>query len=209
MKNKISVVGLGPGNIDYITHIGREKIGGAEIAIGGARQLSEVSPLLLKDTELYTLKKLSDVIPFIKENRDKRICVIVSGDTGFYSLLPFLKKHFENEDLEVIPGISSIQYLFSRIGEPWQEYRLISVHGRENDYIEIFKDCKGMALLTDGKNNPYTISKNLYENGFRDVEIIVGERLSYEDERITFCQIEDYKSLDHEFKMNILIVRKK
>lgn len=208
MENKINIVGLGPGNIDYITNIGINIIKTCDIAIGGARQLQEISHLLKEDTYKYTLKKLLDVIDFIKENRHKKICVIVSGDTGFYSLLPFLKKYFNNDELNVIPGISSFQYLFSRIAEPWQEYELISCHGRENDYINVLKYKKGVALLTDDKNTPYVIAKNLYDNGYKDFEIIIGERLSYEDEKITRLNIKDFENLNHDFKMNIVVLRK-
>ena len=113
------MVGLGPGNIDYITKIGIESIKKCEIAIGGVRQLEEISSLLLPTCEKYTLGKLSDLIEFINRNKDRKICMIVSGDTGFYSLLSFLRKSYSREELNVIPGISSYQYLFSRIGEVW------------------------------------------------------------------------------------------
>lgn len=188
--------------------MGIDAIKKCEIAIGGKRQLEEISQLLNKDCIKYTLVKLLDVIDYIKENRDKDICVIVSGDTGFYSLLPFLRKYFSKDEVNVIPGISSYQYLFSRLGEPWHEYRPMSVHGREADYVEELKKSKGVILLTDDKNTPFVIGKNLYDNGFRDVEIIVGERLSYEDECITCVDISEYGKLDREFKMNIVVVRK-
>ena len=134
--------------------------------------------------------------------------MIVSGDTGFYSLLSFMRKNYSREELNVIPGISSYQYLFSRIGEVWQDYRLLSVHGREAEYIEIFAGEKGIVLLTDGINTPYTIAKNIYNAGYRDVEIVVGERLSYPDEKITFIDIKEYEKLNREFAINIVIVRK-
>lgn len=134
--------------------------------------------------------------------------MIVSGDTGFYSLLSFMRKNYSREELNVIPGISSYQYLFSRIREAWQDYRLLSVHGRETEYIEIFAGEKGIVLLTDGINTPYAIAKNIYNAGYRDVEIVVGERLSYPDEKITFIDIKEYEKLNREFAINIVIVRK-
>lgn len=134
--------------------------------------------------------------------------MIVSGDTGFYSLLSFMRKNYSREELNVIPGISSYQYLFSRIGEAWQDYRLLSVHGREASYIEELKNSKGIVLLTDDKNTPYVIAKNIYEAGYKDMEIVIGERLSYPDERITFMDIKEYEKLNREFAINIVIVRK-
>ena len=83
------------------------------------------------------------------------------------------------------------------------------MHGREASYIEELKNSKGIVLLTDDKNTPYVIAKNTYEAGYKDMEIVIGERLSYPDERITFVDIENYKILDREFAMNIVIVRRK
>ncbi len=206
---KVNIVGLGPGNVEYITKSGIDIIKKCDIAIGGARQLEEVAPLLSFDCEKYTLGKLSDVIEYINNNRDRDIAVIVSGDTGFYSLLTFMRKYYSRDELNVIPGISSYQYLFARIGEVWQDYRLISVHGRDTEYTEALFQEKGIVLLTDNINNPYTIAKNIYEAGHRDVEIVVGERLSYPDEKITFLDIDDYEKLNREFSINVVIVRKK
>ena len=206
---KINVVGLGPGNPDYITKKGIEHISNCDIAIGGKRQLEEVSFLLSSGCEKYILNKLSDVIDFIKENRDKQMCVIVSGDTGFYSLLPFLRRHFEKSELDVVPGISSYQYLFSRLGEAWHEYELLSVHGRDMDYIKVLERSKGVILLTDDKNTPYTIAKNVFDNGLRNMEIIIGERLSYSDEKITITDIENFDKLNKDYKMNISVIRRK
>lgn len=206
---KINVVGLGPGNPDYITKKGIEYISNCDIAIGGKRQLEEVSFLLSPSCEKYTLNKLNDVIDFIKENRERQMCVIVSGDTGFYSLLPFLRKHFKKSELDVVPGISSYQYLFSRLGEAWHEYELLSVHGREMDYINVLRHSKGVILLTDDKNTPYIIAKKVYDNGFKNMEIIIGERLAYPDEKITITNIENFNTLNREYKMNIAVIRQK
>lgn len=207
--NKICVVGLGPGNLDFLTGAGRKAIETCEVVIGGSRQLEELDELISKDCEKYILGKLSEVVDFIRSRKGKDITVVVSGDTGFYSLLPFLKRNFRDEELKVIPGISSYQYLFSRIGECWQNYTLASVHGRDFDYIEGLKNGIGVVLLTDEKNTPYNIAKNIYQSGIEDIEIVIGERLSYPDEKITKLAVNEYEKLDREFKMNIVILRKR
>ena len=207
--NKICVVGLGPGNLDFLTGAGRKAIETCEVVIGGSRQLEELDELISKDCEKYILGKLSEVVDFIRSRKGKDITVVVSGDTGFYSLLPFLKRNFRDEELKVIPGISSYQYLFSRIGECWQNYTLASVHGRDFDYIEGLKNGIGVVLLTDEKNTPYNIAKNIYQSGIEDIEIVIGERLSYPDEKITKLDVNEYEKLNREFKMNIVILRKR
>ena len=159
---KINVVGLGPGNIKYISASGMDCIKGAEIIVGSSRQLSDLKSVISEKQEIYILGKLGELVTYLKENIGKKITVIVSGDTGYYSLVPYLSKNLSKDILNIILNISSYQYLFSRLGENWQNFRLASVHGREFDYIKNIndRDFEGLVLLTDDIRNPYEITKN-------------------------------------------------
>ena len=208
--NKINVVGLGPGNIKYLSNAGINCIKEAEIVIGSTRQLSDLKTIISEKQEIYILGKLTELIGYLKENIERKITIIVSGDTGYYSLVPYLSKNLTKDILNIIPNISSYQYLFSKIGENWQNFRLASVHGREFDYIKNIddEDIAGLVLLTDDIQNPYEVSKNLYNSGVRNLTVIVGENLSYDNEKITILEIEDYKKLNRKFDMNVLILKK-
>ena len=209
-SNKINVVGLGPGNIKYLSTAGIDCIKEAEILIGSTRQLSDLKTVISEKQEIYTLGKLNELIGYLKENIERKITIIVSGDTGYYSLVPYLSKNLSKDILNIIPNISSYQYLFSKIGENWQNFRLASVHGREFDYVKNIddEDIAGLVLLTDDIQNPYEVSKNLYNSGVRNLTVIVGENLSYDNEKITILEIEDYEKLNRKFDMNVLILKK-
>ena len=209
-SNKINVVGLGPGNIKYLSTSGIECIKEAEIIVGSTRQLSDLKAIISEKQEIYILGKLAELIAYLKENIERKITIIVSGDTGYYSLVPYLSKNLSKDILNIIPNISSYQYLFSKLGENWQNFRLASVHGREFDYVKNIddKDIAGLVLLTDDIQNPYEVSKNLYNNGIRNLTIIVGENLSYDNEKITILEIEDYEKLNRKFDMNVLVLKK-
>ena len=208
--NKINVVGLGPGNIKYLSNAGIDCIKEAEIVIGSTRQLSDLKTIISEKQEIYILGKLTELIAYLKENTKRKITIIVSGDTGYYSLVPYLSKNLSKDILNIIPNISSYQYLFSKIGENWQNFRLASVHGREFDYVKNIddEDIAGLVLLTDDIQNPYEVSKNLYNSGVRNLTVIVGENLSYDNEKITILEIEDYEKLNRKFDMNVLILKK-
>ena len=208
--NKINVVGLGPGNIKYLSNAGIDCIKEAEIVIGSTRQLSDLKTIISEKQKIYILGKLTELISYLKENIERKITIIVSGDTGYYSLVPYLSKNLTKDILNIIPNISSYQYLFSKIGENWQNFRLASVHGREFDYVKNIddKDIAGLVLLTDDIQNPYEVSKNLYNSGVRNLTVIVGENLSYDNEKITILEIEDYENLNRKFEMNVLILKK-
>ena len=209
-SNKINVVGLGPGNIKYLSTTGIDCVKEAEIVVGSTRQLSDLKAIISEKQEIYILGKLSELIAYLKENIEKKITIIVSGDTGYYSLVPYLSKNLSKDILNIIPNISSYQYLFSKIGENWQNFRLASVHGREFNYIKNInnEDIEGLVLLTDDIQNPYEVSKNLYNNGIRNITVIVGENLSYDNEKITILKIEDYEKLNRKFDMNVLVLKK-
>ncbi len=189
--NKISVVGLGPGHPDYILPKALSIIAQSDIVIAGKRNIESID-VSGKDTFIVG-NNLSQMIEFIKDNREsKKISVVVSGDTGFYSMLRYLKKYFGVEELDVITGISSMQYMFAKIGQGWEDAYLGSLHGRENEFVEKIKEYDKVGLLTDNKWTPDKIASELLINGINKKTMYVGENLSYENEKITKGSIKQF-----------------
>lgn len=206
---KINVIGLGVGNLDYFSLAGRKILKTSDIVIGGERQLKDIDELLTENIIKYRLKSLEEMKNFINENFEKNISIIVSGDTGYYSLLSYIKRNFDMAQIKVIPGLSSFQYLFGKICETWEDYTLCSVHGREIDIIKTLKESKkGLVLLTDKKNSPYELGKLLFENNIEDVEVIVGENLSYKDEKIFSFSPKEFLNYKREYSLNVVVLKK-
>jgi cobalt-precorrin-7 (C5)-methyltransferase len=182
--NRVNVVGVGPGHKDYILPIAYKVIEQSDILVGGRRNLDVFKYLNKKEFEYKS--NLKDICIFIDENKkDKKISVIVSGDTGFYSLLDFLQNNIGKESINVIPGISSYQYLFSKINKSYKDYKLFSLHGRDVNWIEELVEGKGVFLLTDREHSPNKIAEQLIRANIENVTIVVGENLSYENEKIS------------------------
>lgn len=205
---RIVVVSIGPGNVNYITEAAKKRLQESDLIVGSLRQIEDMATCYSNETEIFVYKKLQEMLEKIKKTEKKAISILVSGDSGYYSLVPYLKKNLQ-ERFTVIPGISSFQYLFSKLGENWQEYHLGSVHGRKLDYLQVLSaENKGLILLTDDEENPKKIAKELYEKGFRGIELIIGENLSYEGEKISFYLIEDWKQMPEHFEMNVCVCKK-
>lgn len=202
--NKVYVVGLGPGHRDYILPIALKVINNSEVIIGGKRHLESIDT---ESKETYILDgRLESFIDFIKQNyNEKKIAVVVSGDTGFYSLLKYIKRNLNKEIIEVIPGISSMQYMFSKLGESWDDAYIGSLHGREENFIEKIKKYKKVGLLTDKKWTPSSIANELVKNNLSDRTIYVGENLSYEDEKIYKFKENDIKE-NAPYKMSVVVI---
>lgn len=208
MKNKkINVLGLGPGDLDYTLPITLKIVEKSDIIVGGRRHIESLDKYALGKKYCYITGDLNAVLNFINENRDKEISLVLSGDTGFYSMLTFMKKHFSEDELNVIPGISSLQYMFSKISDYWYDGLVTSAHGKTVDYVEKLKQYNKIGLLTDNKNTPQEIARVLTENGFGDVVVYVGENLSYENEKISKYLAKTLKDEERKFDMNVVILK--
>ena len=206
MKNKINVLGLGPGNLDYTLPIVLREIEKSDVIIGGIRHIESLGKCAENKEYCYINADLQRILDFIEQNRNKKISLILSGDTGFYSMLTFMRKHFKANELNVIPGISSIQYMFAKISEYWNDAFISSVHGREVNYIEKLREFKKIGLLTDKKNTPQKIAEALVEAGMEEAIIFVGENLSYENEKITKMKAREMMKIEKEFEMNVAVI---
>ncbi len=206
--NKINVLGLGPGSMEYILPAAIKKIEESDIIIGGRRHIESLGKYAENKEHFYITADLTGAVDFINHNRSRKISLIVSGDTGFYSMLTFMRKHFREEELAVVPGISSIQYMFAKISDYWYDACISSVHGKEYDYAGKLEKYGKVGLLTDFKENtPQKIAEKLTEKGMGKATVYIGENLSYDDEKIYEYRAEELKDIGHKFKMNVVILK--
>ena len=164
--SKINIIGLGPGNKDYILPIATKEIKNSDVIIGAKRNIDSLN---IFDKEVLIIKSnLEEVIDYLNKNKNnKKISVVVSGDTGFYSLLRFIKRYISLDELNIIPGISSMQYMFAKIGQTYEDAILISLHGRNNDFVEKAKKYKLVGILTDKTWTSSLIAKTLKDNNIK------------------------------------------
>lgn len=184
MGNHIGVIGIGPGHPDLITPAAINFIQRADILAGGERLL-----LFFQDSgkEMFTIKNnLAELADFIRDRRqDALIAVLASGDPAFFGILEFLKKHFADSDLQVIPGISSVQAACARLCISWHDAVFYSIHGRKlGGLAALVRDNPKVIILTDPGQTPAKVTQSLITEGISNKVIYVCENLSYENERI-------------------------
>ena len=205
--NNIKIIGLGPGHKDYILPIAQNLIKESQIIISGKRNIENIQDWVEGKEIYYIDRYLDKMIEFIERNSKKNIVIVVSGDTGFYSLLSYIKENLD-EKVEVITGISSVQYMFSKMGDVWNDAFISSVHGRELDLASIINEYDKIGLLTDSKYTPQRIAEIIFQNSLENVEITVGENLSYENESIRTYEVEELMKEKKKFDINVVVIRK-
>lgn len=190
--NKILVMGVGPGSPDYVLPVVKNEAAKCDVLVGGKRNLALFQEL--EKEEVVLGANINEVIQKIKEMCiHKRIGVLVTGDPGFYSFLKTLLKHFQREDLTVIPGISSLQYLFAKGVLCWQDAIMTSLHGRRlKDLADLVKDNSRIAFLTDKDFPPAEICNYLLGCEINKKRVLVGENLSYPHEKIRDLPIKEW-----------------
>jgi precorrin-6B C5,15-methyltransferase / cobalt-precorrin-6B C5,C15-methyltransferase len=205
MKPKIHIIGMGPGNAEYIHPAAQRILEASDVLIGGKRNLEAVEEL--NREKLVIGNNLEEISSYIaKHAGNRRIAVLVSGDPGIYSILGFLKARLEGVDIEVLPGISSLQYLCSRLQLNWNDMRIVSVHGRQEDNLtEIVRKHPKVAIFTGGEQTPGRICASLLEKGIRDACVAVGENLSYPEERIVQGTLEELKEMTFD-SLSIMVI---
>jgi precorrin-6Y C5,15-methyltransferase (decarboxylating) len=134
-----------------------------------------------------TLIRTEDIFRFIAASDYPVLGALFSGDAGFYSgagpLIPLLRE--EEYPFTVISGVSSLAYFAGRLGRPWDDVRTLSLHGRRCNITGHVLYHRKTFFLTDTEMNPAAICAVLVRDGLGDLEVSIGERLSYDDERIT------------------------
>lgn len=176
----VYIVGLGPGDRKYMLYKAVAVLQTSDIIIGFKRALESLDFIEQPKQEF---EKLSDILEFIRVNNDKNISIAASGDPCFYGISDYLKRNYSG-NIEIVPGISSFQYLVARLNKSWQGAYLGSLHGREEAFIDRVRENKLSIWLTDKTNNPQAMCRKLYEEDL-SVKVYVGENLSYKDEKIT------------------------
>jgi precorrin-6B C5,15-methyltransferase / cobalt-precorrin-6B C5,C15-methyltransferase len=103
----------------------------ATVIIGAPRHLDALPPEL-NGVRVALAAPVSRALDQIALNRDRqeRVCVLVSGDPGFFGLARLAAARLAPDRLIEHPAPSSVALAFARIGVHWDDAVVISAHGR-------------------------------------------------------------------------------
>ena len=191
----ISVVGLvgesfGPG--------ARAALNAATVVVGSKRQLAVAGGLDRAGTDragpeqIELRGPLSSLLATIAGRADagQRVCVLASGDPGFFGIVGALSEHFGRQRLDVHPAPSSVSLAFARIGLPWDDATVVSAHGRPlPDALERMVGAK-VAVLTSPDNPPEAVGAALLEADHVARDVFVLTHLGEAEEVVVRTDVE-------------------
>ena len=127
---KVFAVGVGPGSQNYITEIVRKIVVGADVIVAHKYTLDIISNLIQgKKIHIITMDDQEKTYQQIKKELGDEILVVpFTGDVNFSEseVVDRLIEIFG--DIEIVPGISSIQVAASKAKIPLDKSRVITMH---------------------------------------------------------------------------------
>ena len=186
---RVNIVGIGPGNPKLLTGAAREAIEQSTILIGDKRMLANFA----SGKRTYDTIKTAEICKICSEaDADKDVVsVLVSGDVGFFSLAKTISGKLPDCECVRYCGISSLVYFAQLLEMSWDDAKIVSMHGRRQNFIEAVAHNKKVFALTGGENSPQALCAKLCAHGLGGVTVYVGENLSYDDEKVTCLKAEE------------------
>ena len=198
----VTVVGIAGYGLDHIGPDGRAALHDAGLVLGGRRHLEAL--------EAWQRQRGEAPVPSATIGGDADeacrraaaasgdgvpVCVLASGDPGFFGIVRSLLRVIDRKNLVVLPAPSSVSLAFARIGLPWDDATVISAHGRPlADAIGAIRVARKVAVLTSPDSPPEAVGEALVAARAAVDVVAVCSRLGHPDESVTMVGLDDLAS---------------
>ncbi len=184
---KIYVVGAGVQGQEGFCGRALEIIGGSQVLMGAAEHLA-LFPDFVGEKVLFQ-DNFAEIAERLRQD-DRSTVVLASGDPLFFGVGRSLLRNFPAEELEFIPNVSSVQYAFAKLGEPWDDAVFLSVKGRGiAEAVDRIVANDKAAVLTDPVNTPAAIAAEMVRRGRDGYAAYLCENLGSAEERIVTTDV--------------------
>ena len=181
MKKRVfSIIGAGSGQPDGLTREALDTIKLCDALVSTERLAKDLSSIA--KISVHETSKLAQAAMSIKE---EHIGILVSGDTGFFSVASSLNEKLKDHGkVEMICGLNSMQMICAKFGISYQDAKFLSLHGRNGSLLGAVSYNKKVIALTGGEQNAQKLCQTLSAAGLGDITVSIGENIGSKSERI-------------------------
>jgi len=158
----------------------------ADVVLGTPRLLDAL-PAGVSGKRIELVGALGETLGLVAERREggERVCVLASGDPGFFGIVRVASARFGREALEIHPAPSSVALAFARAGVHWDDAVVVSAHGRPlAAAVEVALAQPKVAVLTAPDQPPEALGRALRDVGCGPRRVTVCARLGHDDEAV-------------------------
>lgn len=131
------------------------------------------------------LAAVCDALDAARED-GQNVAVLADGDGLFFGIGKTLLARFGSQALRFYPNVTTVAVACSRLGRPWDNLPVVSLHGR-SDATPLFAALArhgAAAVYTDAANSPAAIASALLARGGDTFAMTICENLGLPGERL-------------------------
>lgn len=206
-KRKIIIIGCGPGAADWITPAAQAAAQKADVLIVSER-LKALFPEIAAE-RIDSGTDVEAILGIMASRRDEglQVVLLATGDPGIASLARPVIRRFGRENCAVLPGISSIQVAFARLGIDWQDARIVTAHSR-NPQVSVadLRRADKIAIL-GGRPEAIAWTAGLIADLGGGYRVFLCEDLTLPGEQVRQVAAGDLTALPVSTRAIVLIIR--
>lgn len=200
----IHVIGAGIAGQEGFTSRALELIAASDILFAAERLLA-LFPDHAGETQVIDDHNLGEMVTALQENEGHAV-VLASGDPLFFGIGRYLLRNLPEQLIEFLPNVTSVQYAFAKIREPWDDAVFVSVRNRQlKDVVDRIVANDKAAILTDAVNTPGMIGRELLSRKRTGYKAYLCENLGTDEERIRVTNVRGLLELDAA-PLNVLLL---
>ncbi len=196
------VIGITDNPQPWFTPEVLEIIKNGKVFSGGKRHHEIVAPLLPSDAQWIDItvplddvfKQYSQLPSFGEGMGVGCIIVFASGDPLFFGFANTIKRKIPEADIVVYPTFNSLQMLAHKLVMPYHDMRIVSLTGRPWQEFDraLIERADKIGILTDREHTPSAIAQRMFEYGYKDYQMHIGEHLGNpNEEKVTTLSLEE------------------
>ncbi len=223
-RRSLFLAGTGVGAPEAGTQEAHEAVASADILFGAQSVLDNLKSSWPEAAgkAVVPVYDARAILQYLQEHpRIRTAAVMYSGDSGFYSgassMLALVEKRrseagdtsetgrddfMDKLDIRVICGISCVSWFAARAGIPWQDWKILSSHGRFCNVIgEVRRHVRCFVLLSGAEDLRRTgalLLKAQQEGTLGLLRLIYGYELSRPGEEIRECSAAELTQVSRE-----------
>lgn len=184
MTDQVVVIGIGADGWAGLTEPARDALRGAEVVLGGARQLALVAGHTAAEPVAWPSPMLPALPGLFARHRGRRVCALASGDPMYFGLGATLARVLGADRLTVLPHPSAVSFACARLGWAVDDVEVISAVGRPlARVLRALAPGRSLLVLSSGADTPAEIAELLVAAGWGSSALTVLEQLGGPAER--------------------------
>lgn len=185
----VTVIGIADDRLDVLGPEARAALSSADAVVGGRRHLLLWRAWAAQAPDTLEIGADVDHVARVVRgwavDHGRRVCVLASGDPGFFGVLRSLLRAVDRSVLRVLPAPSSVSVAFARLGLPWDDATVVSAHGRPlAEAVGVLRTARKAAVLTSPDTPPQAVAQALLEAGATMDLVAVCSRLGTAGEHV-------------------------